>query len=568
MPGSNLNPSRPAAGVIPQAGAGNDLALRVPTLVQDLVLGTAAAQAERPALRAGQLALNYGELAELVTRTGSGLVQLGLKAGDRVAVYLPKTLETVAGFFGTALAGGVFVPVNPVLKAPQVAHILRDSGARVLITASGRLGALTDVLPTLPELQWVVLTDGTTSPANQHGNPRQIAWREAMGGEPRPSPGHRRIDGDLAAIFYTSGSTGLPKGVMLSHRNIVAGAISVASYLGNHPGDRILSVLPLSFDAGFSQLSTGFLAGAEVTLLDYLLARDVVRMVQQHRITGITGVPPLWAQLADQEWPAEAGRSVRYFATTGGVMPRAVLGKLRQAMPAAAPFLMYGLTEAFRSTYLPPDQVDQRPDSIGKAIPNAEILVLREDGTTCAPGEPGELVHRGALVSLGYWNAPELTALRFRPIPGGVTQGGQPELAVWSGDTVVRDEDGFLYFRGRRDEMIKSSGYRISPTEVEDLVLASGLVREVVAVGVPDERLGQAVVIVAVPRATAAAGAPDQAGPTEALLRYCKECMPLYMVPARVHWRGSLARNPNGKYDRVALKAEMGDAMPPPGTRP
>jgi acyl-CoA synthetase (AMP-forming)/AMP-acid ligase II len=246
---------------------------------------------------------------------------------------------------------------------------------------------------------------------------------------------------------------------------------------------------------------------------------------------------------------------VRYIATTGGVMPPTLLGKLRAVFPNARPYLMYGLTEAFRSTYLPPEEADARPESIGKAIPNAEILVLREDGTPCAPGEPGELVHRGALVSLGYWQAPELTAKRFRPIPGGVTQGGQPELAVWSGDTVVRDADGFLYFRGRRDEMIKSSGYRISPTEVEDLVLQSGLVSEVVAVGLSDERLGQAVAIIAV--TSAAAAARPEAERTAALLAHCKESMPLYMVPARIAWRATLPRNPNGKYDRVALRAEF-----------
>lgn len=546
-PESTVSHSPTAATRLSQAEA--PVASRVPTLVQDLILGTAAWQPDRPALRAGQTLLAYDELAGLVAATARGLLGLGLGPRDRVAVYLPKTVETVATFFGAALAGGVFVPVNPVLKANQVGHILRDSGARVLVTSSGRLAALAEILHTAPDLQWVVLTDDAATGVGP--GPRPIRWSELTADSGAARPGHRSIDGDLAAIFYTSGSTGLPKGVMLSHRNIVAGAISVASYLGNHPEDRILSVLPLSFDAGFSQLTTGFLSGAEVTLLDYLLARDVVRTVAQHGITGITGVPPLWAQLADQEWPADAGRSVRYFATTGGVMPRAVLGKLRQAMPAAAPFLMYGLTEAFRSTYLPPSEVDRRPDSIGKAIPNAEILVLREDGTPCAAGEPGELVHRGALVSLGYWNAPELTAKRFRPIPGGITQGGQPELAVWSGDTVVSDEEGYLYFRGRRDEMIKSSGYRISPTEVEDLVLASGLVSEVVAIGVPDQRLGQAVVVIAVAR--------EQAGsaPTEALLRYCKEAMPTYMVPSRIDWRQNLARNPNGKYDRVALKAEM-----------
>jgi acyl-CoA ligase (AMP-forming) (exosortase A-associated) len=524
---------------------------RVPTLVHDLILCTAALHGDRAAVRSGQVLVSYRELAAQLAAVRDGLLAAGLLARDRVAVYLPKSLETVASFFGTSLAGGVFVPVNPVLKAPQVGHIVRDSGSRILVTTSGRLGALNEALAGCPGLEWVVLTDdGAASPPAGAG---LIRWGELTAAGPG-RPGHRSIDGDLAAIFYTSGSTGLPKGVMLSHRNIVAGAISVASYLGNGPEDRILSVLPLSFDAGFSQLTTGFLAGAEVTLLDYLLARDVVRTVAQHGITGITGVPPLWAQLADQEWPAGAGRSVRYFATTGGVMPRTVLGKLRQAMPEASPFLMYGLTEAFRSTFLPPSEVDRRPDSIGKAIPNAEILVLREDGTPCAAWEEGELVHRGALVSLGYWNAPELTAKRFRPVPGGVTQGGQPELAVWSGDTVVRDEDGFLYFRGRRDEMIKSSGYRISPTEVEDLVLASGLVSEVVAIGIPDDRLGQAVVVITVARN---AGSE----PTAELLKHCKEAMPLYMVPSRVDWRVSLARNPNGKYDRVALKAEMLAAM-------
>lgn len=539
----------------------------LPTLVQDLVLCTATRHGTRPALQSGTATLSYRELADLVAATATGLLTIELRARDRVAVYLPKTVETVATFFGAALAGGVFVPVNPVLKAPQVGHILRDSGARILVTSSGRLAGLQELFgrdkaATLPDLQYIVVTDN--QPVDVPDGLRLLSWQEltaASAGAAAASGAaaryHRRIDGDLAAIFYTSGSTGLPKGVMLSHRNIVAGAISVASYIGNQPDDRILSVLPLSFDAGFSQLTTGFLSGAEVTLLDYLLPKDVIRMVARHGITGITGVPPLWAQLADLDWPAEAARSMRYFATTGGVMPRSVLDKLRHALPGAAPYLMYGLTEAFRSTYLPPAEVDRRPDSIGKAIPNAEILVLRPDGSACDPGEPGELVHRGALVSLGYWNAPELTARRFKPIPGGISQGGQPEFAVWSGDMVVKDDEGFLYFRGRNDEMIKSSGYRISPTEVEDLLLASGLVSEVVALGLKDERLGHAVAVLVVP----AAGVADE--PTEALLRHCKSTMPLYMVPTHVHWRSALPRNPNGKYDRVVLRNELESQVAP-----
>jgi acyl-CoA ligase (AMP-forming) (exosortase A-associated) len=525
----------------------------IPTLLGDL-LGTGAARgADRPALREGNRTLSYGELLALAQDVASGLLALGLGPGDRVAIYLPKTVPMVAAAFGTALAGGVFVPVNPVLKGTQVAHIVRDSGARVLVTAAPRLAAVAGALADCPALDRIVLTD-RAAPAGA-GAPAQLDWDTLLAGGRGGRRGHRRIDADLAAIFYTSGSTGAPKGVMLSHRNLVAGAISVASYLGNHADDRILAVLPLSFDAGFSQLTTGFLSGACVTLLDYLLAGDVARTVAAHGITGVTGVPPLWSQVADAAWPPGASATVRYIATTGGVMPPTLLKKLRAVFPNARPYLMYGLTEAFRSTYLPPEEADARPESIGKAIPNAEILVLREDGTPCAPGEPGELVHRGALVSLGYWQAPELTAKRFRPVPGGVSQGGQPELAVWSGDTVVQDADGFLYFRGRRDEMIKSSGYRISPTEVEDLVLQSGLASEVVALGLPDERLGQAVAIIAV--TSAAAADRPEAERTAALLAHCKEAMPLYMVPARIAWRAALPRNPNGKYDRVALRAEF-----------
>ena len=302
----------------------------------------------------------------------------------------------------------------------------------------------------------------------------------------------RGIDVDMAAILYTSGSTGKPKGVVLSHRNVLTGGASVSQYLENHPGDVILAALPLSFDAGFSQLTTGFTVGAHVVLVNYLLARDIVRLCAKHQVTGLTCVPPLWIQLADQEWPEEATRSLRYFANTGGRMPRATLDRLRAIFPAAKPYLMYGLTEAFRSTYLDPAEVDRRPDSIGKAIPNAEIMVVREDGTPCAPGEEGELVHRGALVALGYWNDAERTAERFRPAPGREAGLCTTELAVWSGDVVVADEDGFLYFVSRRDEMIKTSGYRVSPTEIEEVVYSTGLVRDAVALGVRRPEAGSA----------------------------------------------------------------------------
>src|SRR5690606_34818757 len=341
----------------------------------------------------------------------------------------------------------------------------------------------------------------------------------------------------------------------LSHRNMVTGAKSVAQYLENRPGDTLLAVLPLSFDAGFSQLSTAFHAGARTVLLNYLLPRDVLKAVEREKVTGLTAVPPLWIQLSQLKWPETVTGHLRYIANTGGRMPLDTLTRLREMLPQTKPFLMYGLTEAFRATYLPPEEADRRPDSIGKAIPNADVIVLREDGSECAPNEPGELVQRGALVGMGYWNDPEKTAERFKPLPSHAPgrQAGLvlTELAVFSGDTVRRDEAGYLYFIGRRDEMIKTSGYRVSPTEVEEILYATRLVGECAAFGVAHDTLGQSITVIATPPA---GGTLD----TVALLAECRTRMPAYMVPTRIEVReGPLPRNPNGKIDRKTLASEM-----------
>jgi acyl-CoA synthetase (AMP-forming)/AMP-acid ligase II len=289
--------------------------------------------------------------------------------------------------------------------------------------------------------------------------------------------------------------------------------------------------------------------------LNYLMPRDVLKAMAQEGVTGLTAVPPLFIQLAQLEWPATIHERLRYFANTGGRMPRDTLNTLRQRAPGAKPFLMYGLTEAFRSTYLPPEEVDLRPDSIGKAIPNAEILVLREDGTVCGPDEPGELVHRGALVAMGYWNDPAKSAERYRvlqPSTPGRQQGlPLPEYAVFSGDTVRRDVDGFLYFIGRRDEMIKTSGYRVSPTEVEEIVYGTGMVDECVAFGVDHPTLGNAIHLIAACAVSAGArGIKD-------LINECRLRMPAYMVPTSIEVvAGPLPRNPNGKIDRKQLSAD------------
>lgn len=536
---------RPTAGMRPSPGARA-------SLLHELVLDTAAQQPQAVALTHGASSLSYRELAASVSGFAAGLQALGLQRGERVGIYLDKCFETVVASFGAPAAGGVFVPLNPLLKPEQVAFILRDCNVRVLVTSPQRWAALAAAVAGCEDLLHVVLIAGP-EPAEPAPATRVAvhAW-PALLDAPRVA-GHRVIDTDLVAILYTSGSTGRPKGVMLSHRNMVAGARSVASYLENHAGDTLLAALPLSFDAGFSQLTTGFHAGARVVLLNYLLPRDVLKAMERERVTGLTAVPPLYIQLAQLEWPSAIGEHLRYFANTGGRMPRQTLDLLRQRVPRAKPFLMYGLTEAFRSTYLPPDEVDRRPDSIGRAIPNAEILVLREDGTPCGPDEPGELVHRGALVGLGYWNDPEKTAERYRPLPPGLAgrpHGLQlPEYAVFSGDMVRRDAEGFLYFVGRRDEMIKTSGYRVSPTEVEEILYGTGLVGECVAFGVEHEVLGQVIQVIATPP-------QGGEGDTAALLAQCRQRMPAYMVPAGVSWvAGPLPRNPNGKIDRKLLSS-------------
>lgn len=522
--------------------------MRQTNLLHELIQASADHAAERIALTSGALALSYGELAAQCERFAAGLMALGLARAERVAVYLEKRPEFVAACFGAAAAGGAFVPVNPLLKADQVGYILRDCNVRVLVTSAERLALLQPVLATCHDLRQVVVV----------GEPKEIPavegasvhrWRELADAPPRA--GHRVIDTDMTAILYTSGSTGRPKGVVLSHRNMVMGAHSVASYLGNHAGDTLLAALPLSFDAGFSQLTTAFHAGARVVLLNYLLPRDVLNAVVREQVTGLTAVPPLWIQLAQLDWPESVTDHLRYIANTGGRMPRETLAALRARLPRTRPFLMYGLTEAFRATYLPPEEVDRRPDSIGKAIPNAEVLVLREDGSECAPNEPGELVQRGALVGMGYWNDPEKTAERYRPLPHNIAGRDSglvlPEIAVYSGDTVRRDEDGFLYFIGRRDEMIKTSGYRVSPNEVEEILYATALVGECAAFGVAHDTLGQAIVAVVTPP-------PGATLDSAALLAECRKRMPAYMVPAHIEVReGALPRNPNGKIDRKAL---------------
>ncbi len=490
--------------------------------------------------------LTYEALSQLIKNTAQSLVSLSLKRSERVGVFLPKTFETVVSFFGAIEAGGIFVPINPLLKPAQVSYIANDCNIRILVTQSQRLTQISREIQKCSDLHTIVTLDDCD--IERLGHIRVVDWQTFSDNQGAAQSQGPATDSEVAAIMYTSGSTGNPKGVVLSHRNMVVGAESVSAYLENTVQDKILAVLPFSFDYGLSQLTTAFNVGAQCHLMDYLLPNDIVKAIAKQNITGLAAVPPLWAQLCKLKWPDDVGTKLRYFTNSGGAMPEATLKRLREIFPNAAPFLMYGLTEAFRSSYLPPDQVDKRPTSMGKAIPNSELKVLREDGSECAANEPGELVHLGPLVAQGYWNAEEKTNKRFRPIPQLMPEVKTPQLAVWSGDTVYKDEDGFLYFVARQDDMIKTSGYRVSPTEIEESVYASGLVVEAAAIGVPHAALGQAIVVVATPAATDNAKQSE-----EALLKYCKTQLPNFMVPERLVFLNALPHNANGKIDRKTL---------------
>lgn len=489
-------------------------------------------EANDPALILRAATLSYGELRTRVAALAGWLKVRLPEPGTRVASWAAKGEMTCLLPLAAARAGLVHVPINPLLKRAQAAYILADSGAQMLSATEARLASMNadDVPQTCRVVEEADL------------------WAQvsAEGYDLLPSAADPN---DLCAILYTSGSTGRPKGVMLSHANLWLGAVSVADYLEMASDDVTLAVLPLSFDYGQNQLLSTWFAGGAVVPLDYLLPRDVVKACAKHSVTTLAAVPPLWVQLAELEWSHDAAGPLRRLTNSGGALTEDLVQSLRRIFPGAALYPMYGLTEAFRSTYLDPSLVESHPTSMGCAIPFAEILVVNDAGKIAGPGEEGELVHCGPLVAQGYWQDAERTAERFRPAPADSEYGG---IAVWSGDRVIRADDGLLYFVGRRDAMIKSAGNRISPQEVEDAARATGLVAEAVALGIPDSRLGQAVHLVV--RGSAGAGDDEV---TAQLVRQLAKELPNFMHPKAIHWRESMPLNPNGKIDRAALIEEL-----------
>lgn len=516
--------------------------------IADVVESQAKCIPEKKALVYRESVFSYGALHGEVGRVASLLRDHGLAKSDRVAVFMEKSPEEAVSLLAACRAGGIFVDVNHLLKGLQVEHILRDSGARFLMTTCQRLHSLAPLLGRCTDLETIIVH----GPGNLPDGIRQdVVGRDSGRGISDRGDRQRMVETDVGAIIYTSGSTGKPKGVVLSHRNLMAGAESVSTYVENVAEDRILSVLPFSFDYGLNQLTTSLLTGATCVLMNYLFPNDILNAMEKYEITGLGLIPPLWLQILQKDWDYHRFPNWRYLTNTGGALPVTAVRSLRQRLPKSKIYLMFGLTEAFRGTYLPPDQVDNRPGSIGKAIPNAEIWLLNNEGKHCRPGEEGELVQRGAHVAMGYWNDLEKTAERFRPNPFSPPELQIEEKVVFSGDTVWKDDEGFIYYKGRSDEMIKTSGYRVSPSEVEEVLYATGRVKHAAAFGIADDFMGQVVAAAVSPKAGERIAETD-------LIKACMQKLPGYMVPKQVEIWDELPVNPNGKIDRKTIKTKFG----------
>ncbi len=483
-----------------------------------------------------QRQLTYSQLNKLAGVMAQKLKEAGIERGDRVAFFLDHDCNQAISILAISSLGAVFIPINRLLHPEQVKHIVFDAGVKVLITTGERVAQIAEAMEACHDLKEILLVE-------------ELEGRSSL---ERVSPA---IENDLAAILYTSGSSGRPKGVMLSHKNLLSGCWIVSEYLKLHSQDRLLGVLPLSFDYGLNQLLTMLALGGTYVFSTFRYPNDIVSDLVRYKITGLAGIPPIWALLVrsllgDTDLP-----HLRYVTNSGGAVATSILDSLRKAVPETDVYLMYGLTEAFRSTYLHPHELDTRPTSMGKAIPNTEIMVVSKEGNICGPNEVGQLVHRGPTVSMGYWNRPEETEKRFKHFPwDGKDDHLKFERVVFSGDLVRLDEEGFLYFIGRDDGMIKCSGNRLSPTEIEEVVYKTHLVAEVAAVGVPDSVAGQVVKIFAVPADNDPLRFDEM---TNEIMRFCSRNSPGYMVPRYVEFVDELPKTATGKIDYSELRARV-----------
>ena len=496
---------------------------------------SAAKWPDKVAVIKGDTKLTYEEIDRQSSFLAKLLVESGIKKGDRVGIFLEKNPDQVVSIFAAVKAGAIFVILNNKLKKDHILHIVRDCRIKGIIARETIYDAV--LKSTLEEtaVEFLMFAD------NGKYNLRKLAIKNRIPLTPPPVE-------HIACIIYTSGSTGMPKGVVISHQNLVDGAEIVSEYLNCKHDDKILSLLPFSFDYGLNQLLTTFMNGATIVLHNFVFPDDVLTILEKEKITGVAGIPTIWISLLNARALRERNySSLRYLTNSGGKLPVEYVKKMADVFSHAKIFLMYGLTEAFRSTCLPPELVRMKPDSIGQAIPRVKISVLNKEGKECEAGEQGELVHRGALISLGYWDNKDATEARIKELPEGANGKIKGEKGVFSGDLVKRDDEGFMYYIGRNDEMIKSSGFRISPTEVEEVLYKIDGVTGAVVLGKEHPVLGQKIVAII--------SRKDQSDTAKKeILTHCALNLPDYAVPHEIIFMDDMPKTGPGKFDRSRLK--------------
>jgi len=514
-----------------------------PKNIGELLRDRATASGDTIGIVYGDVRLSWSEVFQRAGRVAASLRAQGIVRGDVVGILAPHSPAQVTALFGVALADAAFSIINPLLKPAQIGHQIVDSAMKAIIGTGEGLGTVEAQAEHCGLLRLEVGEDG------------QLAGQEGVTGIADVVVGPTmNIPVDVANIIYTSGSTGKPKGVVVPHRTLLDGARIVSSYLGISERDRTLSVLPLGFDYGLNQLLTAVRTGARVVMHTHVMPLDLLRLLDREEITGLAAVPSMWpgvlAHLKRRREPLNLPH-LRYVTTAGGAHSPQLLRRLDDALPGTQVIVMYGLTESFRSAYLPYDQLHLRPGCVGRAVPEVELLVVDENLEVCPPGVKGELVHRGAFVTHGYLNNPELTAHRFVELPGR-GRGLLPDRAVRSGDLVSKSEDGFIYFHGRMDMQIKSRGYRISPDEVAEALTNLEDVRQAVVFGLPDPSLGQKVV------AAYETHSGDKIAPS-VLVTALAERLPNFAVPRSFHFYASLPVTANGKIDGGRVRSECAD---------
>ncbi len=516
-----------------------------PRLLHGFLLNNAEKYPNKEALIFNNQRLTYSEINNRSTQLANSLMELGLNRHDRVIIFLDNSVETIISIWGVLKAGGAFVVLNPLMKSGKLDYILKDSGAKIIITHSRKYDVVLEAINFHNKDKKIIWVGAVIDDINNFSFNELIECQQVSATKKLNSQMERIIDYDLATLIYTSGSTGEPKGVISSHINMISAARSIIEYLENTPEDIILNVLPLSFDYGLYQMIMSVMFGGKLILeTSFMFPLKILQTIEEEKVSGFPIVPTIVALLLKmKELEKYKLNSLRYITNTGAAFPIPHIQKFNQFFPHVKIFSMYGLTECKRISYLPSDQIQKRPGSVGKAIPNCEVFLVDENNNDVKPGEIGELVVRGSNVMRGYWNSPELTQKVYRQ---GKIQG---ETLLYTGDLFKQDEDGYLYFLGRKDDMIKSKGERISPKEIENILCSIQGVAEAAVIGVPDEILGQAVKAYIVKKENIEI---DQ----NYILQFCMKNMESFMVPKYVEFIAELPKSPNGKVDKKILKSE------------